>query len=326
MDDRLKKPRAISFGILALAVIASVPVLGWWPVVLLVLAVLGFVAMDVVRRRSPVPEYTIVASWAFAQIVIAIAIAMTGGSQSQAMEWFMIPIVTLPARFGIRGLAAGVVYTVVLMIVVAIGVAPTDEGTQFLELIYDVAALLSISVLLVALMRSDVDHRTKAIIDELTGMLNRRALGQRLDELAAQAQVIHQPIAVLAADIDRFKRVNDVHGHATGDHVLVEIAYRLRKELRAFDLAYRVGGEEFLVVLPGATIDEARSIAENLRAAVAGSPMSGIDVTMSFGVAGCDGGAFDHSAVLAAADCALYDAKAQGRDRVALAVGMPAFA
>ena len=94
-------------------------------------------------------------------------------------------------------------------------------------------------------MRSDVDHRTEAVIDGLTGMLNRRALDQRLHELTAQARITGQPIAVIAGDIDHFKRVNDEHGHAAGDAVLVEVAYRLRKALRAFDLAYRVGGEEF---------------------------------------------------------------------------------
>jgi len=94
--------------------------------------------------------------------------------------------------------------------------------------------------------------------------------------------------------------------------------------LRAFDLAYRVGGEEFLVLLPGARVEEAARLAETLRAAFAATPVNGIDINASFGVAGSAGGAFDHVSVLADADRALYDAKAQGRDRVVVAEAMPA--
>ena len=165
-------------------------------------------------------------------------------------------------------------------------------------------------------MRSDVDHRTEAVIDGLTGMLNRRALDQRLRELTAQAQIASQPVAVIAGDIDHFKRVNDEHGHAAGDAVLVEIAYRLRKALRAYDLAYRVGGEEFLVVLPGADVSAAAELAEQLRAAVAADPAAGVWVTMSFGIAGSAGPGLDRERLLDEADTALYAAKAYGRDRV----------
>jgi diguanylate cyclase (GGDEF)-like protein len=128
---------------------------------------------------------------------------------------------------------------------------------------------------------------------------------------------------MIIVDLDRFKRINDEHGHAAGDAVLVDVAYTLRKELRAFDLAYRMGGEEFLVVLPGATLGEAEAIAERLREAVAEQPAGGHAVTMSFGVASSGGGGFDHEAVLQAADEALYEAKRAGRDRVAVAGVVP---
>jgi diguanylate cyclase (GGDEF)-like protein len=105
----------------------------------------------------------------------------------------------------------------------------------------------------------------------------------------------------------------------------VDVAYTLRKELCAFDLAYRLGGEEFLVVLPGATLGEAASVAERLRGAVAGHPAGGHGVTMSFGVASCGGG-FDHEAVMQAADAALYEAKGAGRDRVSVGGVVPAYA
>ena len=98
--------------------------------------------------------------------------------------------------------------------------------------------------------------------------------------------------------------------------MLVEVAYRLRKALRAFDLAYRVGGEEFLVVLPGADVPAATQLAEQLRAAVAAEAAAGLWVTMSFGVAGSTGLGLERERLLEAADTALYEAKARGRDRV----------
>jgi diguanylate cyclase (GGDEF)-like protein len=148
-------------------------------------------------------------------------------------------------------------------------------------------------------------------------MLNRRALDQRLHELTAQAVVSGQPVAVIAGDIDHFKRVNDEHGHAAGDAVLVEVAYRLRKALRAYDLAYRVGGEEFLVLLPGADVRDAMQLAEELREAVAAEPAAGLSVTMSFGVSGSAGATLEREQLLNEADAALYEAKRRGRNQVA---------
>ena len=101
--------------------------------------------------------------------------------------------------------------------------------------------------------------------------------------------------------------------------MLVEVAYRLRKALRAFDLAYRVGGEEFLIVLPGASVPDAVELAEQLRAAVAAEPAAGLRVTMSFGVAGSAGPDLKREGLLDEADTALYEAKARGRDQVVAA-------
>ena len=115
------------------------------------------------------------------------------------------------------------------------------------------------AILSTALMRSDVYHRGETVIDPLTGMLNRKALASRVAELEQQSLVSGEPVGLVVGDLDRFKEVNDSCGHATGDAVLKEVAYAMRKELRAFDLAYRLGGEEFLVVLPGPTRTPPRS-------------------------------------------------------------------
>jgi diguanylate cyclase (GGDEF)-like protein len=316
MDERLKRPRAVAFALIAVGICAAAPLIGWWGLGLLVVAVLGFRLAQGVAERIRAPEYALFASWAVSELVLAGSVAVTGGITSCTVSWLLVPLVTLPARFGTRGVGAGVGFIGVLVLVIAIAVEPSQPLPPIYSLIALLITLIAVAVLSTALMRSDVDHRTEAVIDGLTGMLNRRALDHRLRELTAQAQITAQPVAVIAGDIDHFKRVNDEHGHAAGDAVLVEVAYRLRKALRAFDLAYRVGGEEFLVLLPGAGVLDAARLAEQLRVAVAAEPAAGLSVTMSFGVSGSAGPDLDRERLLNEADAALYEAKARGRDQV----------
>jgi diguanylate cyclase (GGDEF)-like protein len=159
------------------------------------------------------------------------------------------------------------------------------------------------------------------VIDPLTGMLNRGALRARVEELAQQSRVSGDPVGLIVADVDRFKCINDLHGHAVGDAVLRDLAYRLRSELRAFDLAYRLGGEEFLMLLPGADIERTRAVAAQLCRAVEASSCAGIDVTISCGLsASAAGSSFDYAAIFHAADGALYRAKNDGRNCVRSAV------
>jgi GGDEF domain-containing protein len=113
------------------------------------------------------------------------------------------------------------------------------------------------------------------VLDPLTGLLNRTALMSRFEELRQQAAQNGRPIAVIVCDLDHFKDVNDHHGHDRGDVVLREAAYELRKATRSFELIYRIGGEEFLLVLPGVEILEAQEVAERLRKTVASATPGG---------------------------------------------------
>ena len=136
-------------------------------------------------------------------------------------------------------------------------------------------------------------------------------------ELEQQSAITGDPVGVIAADLDRFKSVNDSLGHAGGDAVLKDVAYLLRKQLRAFDLSYRLGGEEFVVLLPGADLEVGAKISEQLRAAVEANSFQDLEVTMSFGVSASERGThFEFDSVLAEADEALYEAKRSGRNRV----------
>jgi len=161
-----------------------------------------------------------------------------------------------------------------------------------------------------------------AATDSLTGLSNNRAFREALGRELARAQRAGTPVAVIMMDIDFFKRVNDTHGHAAGDEVLLSVAQSLRGALRAGDLAARYGGEEFVLLLPGTLLAGACVVGERLRHAIETSPVELNDgtqlaVTASFGCA-LARGTSDASGVLARADAALYAAKRGGRNRVAV--------
>ena len=170
-----------------------------------------------------------------------------------------------------------------------------------------------------------------AVIDPLTGLHNRRYAMPHLARIAERATRTGKPFAVMVADMDHFKRINDTYGHAGGDAVLVETARRLRENLRAVDLVARIGGEEFLIVLPGAGLTNARKAAKRLCRIIetAGFELPGqaerVAVTMSVGMTVVDpvrgANATEPQtpqALLDRADKALYGAKAEGRNRVTL--------
>jgi diguanylate cyclase (GGDEF)-like protein len=218
---------------------------------------------------------------------------------------------------------AGVTIAASLVIAVGFGVDAQAVLDKPELLTAPLALILCVAFLSTPLMRSDIQHRSDAVIDQLTGMLNRNALNVRVQELTQQSAVSGEPIGVIVGDLDHFKDINDNHGHTVGDVVLKQVAYMLRKQLRAFDLAYRLGGEEFLILLPGSDLEHAETLAERLRARVGSEQVAGdIGVTMSFGVAASQRDeAFDYAAVFSKADAALYRAKRKGRDRVCLADG-----
>jgi diguanylate cyclase (GGDEF)-like protein len=162
----------------------------------------------------------------------------------------------------------------------------------------------------------------QALLDGLTGLANRRAAAEALHAEAARAERLQTPLAVVLADLDGFKEVNDEHGHAVGDEVLRTFADVLRETVRESDVAGRWGGEEFLLLLPGADLGGAMQLAERVREALAERPIQSVPelrVTASFGIAEYAGEA-NSEQLVAAADSALYRAKRAGKDRVEGAV------
>lgn len=163
-----------------------------------------------------------------------------------------------------------------------------------------------------------------ALTDSLTGLFNRRYLMVHLEKLIAKIKETKKSLCVLTLDIDFFKKVNDTYGHAVGDEVLKTFAERVSQRLRGFDLVARLGGEEFVVVLPDINFDMAAQVSERLRRGICGSPFKvsapqgEIEVTVSIGAAMMSGEdpQTDVESALKLSDDELYKAKENGRNRV----------
>jgi len=318
MQVRLRPYRTACFAILALALASVSTEVGWWWVVPLGAGFAGFAVADRFMRSSSHPGLWAATAWGILPLLLADAVVTTGGGASPVLMWFALPAVTLGARFSPRGMALGTAYIVALLLGSTYGLDHASASAHHKEVIAAVALVLSTVILSGALVESDRAHRRRSTLDPLTGLFNRNALEQRLGELDGQSSSQEEGLAhaLLLCDLDNFKRVNDQLGHAVGDAVLQDIAYTMRATLRAGDSIYRVGGEEVLVILPGAGKDAAVEIAERLRQAVRLRRPVGVTVTVSVGVAVSESDIVDTDDLVMRADTALYAAKAGGRDAV----------
>jgi len=188
----------------------------------------------------------------------------------------------------------------------------------------------ALALLVVSLIkeRAEAKLRTAAMTDPLTGLANRRAFFNEGKRLIASAERAGQSTALIAFDLDRFKRINDTYGHPFGDAVLEAFALAAREGLRAGDLAGRIGGEEFAAVLPGADAQEARAAATRVMEIFAS--LVGVEeedrtwFTASAGLAVSEASAVSIEALFISADRALYEAKHSGGNRLRAAAPLPA--
>jgi len=208
--------------------------------------------------------------------------------------------------------------------------SPTDGnmfGSVWLTVLSFEALLFTISIAFILLAmakeRTELRHRTAAMVDPLTGIANRRAFVQEAAALAKRHSASPRPTAVLLIDLDHFKSINDRFGHAIGDRVLEVFTDTARQSLRATDLIGRLGGEEFAAILRDTTREKAIAVAERIRDSFAhaaqevdGRPVA---ARVSIGLVHCDAPVLDVPELLAQADRALYFAKERGRNRVEIA-------
>jgi len=225
--------------------------------------------------------------------------------------------------------AHGALFLLRTPLIQALPWSPTNRvfGSVWLTVISFEALLFTISIAFILLAmakeRTELRHRTAAMVDPLTGIANRRAFLQDAAALAKRQSGTPRTAAVLLIDLDHFKSINDRFGHAIGDRVLERFAEIARQTLRATDLLGRLGGEEFAVVLYDAPHEKAAAAAERLRVAFAqatqdveGRPVC---ATISIGMVHCQTPLLDVAGLLAQADQALYFAKERGRNRVEVA-------
>jgi two-component system cell cycle response regulator len=174
-------------------------------------------------------------------------------------------------------------------------------------------------------LRNNVEQAIEmAVVDALTGLNNRRYFDMNLASLLDQAAQEAKPLSLLVLDIDFFKKVNDTYGHDAGDEILRALAGRIRRAVRSVDLVCRLGGEEFVIVMPETSIDVASRVAERVRRAVEAEPFNvkegqvAVPVTISIGIAD-RGSDANPDFIYKSADKALYESKASGRNKVTLA-------
>jgi len=169
--------------------------------------------------------------------------------------------------------------------------------------------------------------RFQATHDPLTGLWNRGALLDLLQTELERTVRTRSSLGVLMLDIDHFKKVNDTHGHLAGDAVLQEIAQRVVRATRAYDVVGRYGGEEFLLLLPTCDVAQTQASAERIRAAIAAQPFGAGDaqmpLTVSIGATVAPAAGRSETEILSLSDLALYDAKAAGRNRAAVRLSHP---
>jgi diguanylate cyclase (GGDEF)-like protein len=195
------------------------------------------------------------------------------------------------------------------------GVTPS-EGERLAQSVSRAAPAL-------ANLRNLAIAQARAQTDPLTRLANKRAISDTVKRLHAQAMRTGSPLSVAVVDLDHFKQINDTYGHDRGDEALAAAADALASAVRSSDFVGRMGGEEFIVLLPDTEADAAMVVAEKLRLSVRALRLAGIErgLSASVGVSTCPDHAVESDSLLRLADRALYLAKKQGRDRVELAQG-----
>jgi diguanylate cyclase (GGDEF)-like protein len=306
-------------GLVGLATAGAVPWIGWWPLLFSVLSAIQVATLDHRVARSPRPERYVALSFLATAVFATAGAATSGGPTSPLLIFLALPATLMANRFRRPVVVAGTTFSVVLLLLGSVAVDPAAFADDPTLVFASLAMLVGVVVFTLSLSDTEQALRADARFDHLTGLLNRAALASRFAELRSQARATDGAIALVVYDLDNFKSVNDELGHDRGDAVLRDAAAQLRKHLRAFDLAYRLGGEEFALVLPGVGVAEAEDIAQRQREAIEEARPGGVAMTISGGVASARGTQVDWDTLFQRADAALLRAKREGRNRIMVA-------
>ncbi len=323
MTRRLRERNTLPIVAVYLAVIASIPRIGW---TIIPLALMGSLAHRRAQNRVETvrnPLRTVGAGWLLTQVGIVAGLPWMHDDAVWLICLLVSMIITASAAFPLRYTVAGVATTAVLMVggALLIDVRVLERAPQAVAINLAFLAACAIAGrgvgMLAARMRAESNH------DELTGLPNRAAMTASGTVLVTDADDRGAPLGVVVADIDHFKVVNDRLGHAEGDRALAAVASTMREALRTDTMLFRVGGEEFAVIVPDADADAAHGVAERLRMAIERArDLPGGPLTVSLGVASrLPGTEVTLMDLLEQADLAMYRSKRAGRNRTSVAVG-----
>jgi diguanylate cyclase (GGDEF)-like protein len=319
MGPRVIRARNIAIGAVGVGMFLTIGDLGWTALPLFGIALLNLATLDRRIERSRRPERVVAGSLLLMMALIGAAAALTDVAVNPVLALIVIPVGVTAARFRSHVVWAAACIAALMALLATVAGDPQKMIDHPLMFATVLVLLVGVTAVTTALMDAEWQFRNESALDPLTGLLNRSGLEARFAELGEQAQLLDQPVCLIMCDLDNFKRVNDDYGHERGDAVLREVSVEMRNSLRSFELFYRLGGEEFLVLLPGIDLPQGIEIAESLRAAVERTDHGDVTITSSLGVSVATGAGIEFLPLYRAADGALYRAKHAGRNQVAAA-------
>ncbi|MDN3519710.1 GGDEF domain-containing protein [Aquisalimonas lutea] len=312
----------------AVALVFGVSNLLYFDLYLLGLIELAFFAGIVaglidLRRNKAINRVSWLAVIAFGGISL-IFYGLIQGAYDASVWLLWFPFVAFSLLGTRRGLSAVAVYGLIVIGIILVNFCqwPSISDVETISNILGAMTAIIWMTFYQARITERAYHRISELAhtDVLTGISNRRSFVQQFDTARAARATRHRRGALLLADIDNFKEINDTHGHAAGDAVIKEVGDRIATAVRQDDIVGRLGGEEFGVLLMDCDVDEAVARADELRIRIAGESIADeFQVTVSIGVASINGSCDEFAAVFAAADEGLYKAKAAGRNRTVFA-------
>src|SRR5215217_4021995 len=235
---RTRKVRIVAVGAIGVGVLGAAPWTGWWMLALFVPSAIHLITVERWMARSASPELVPFLTLVTMLFLLAGSAAGTGGPSSPVLPWLAIVPAIAALRFRMAVCVAMAGVAGVLILAVGFGTDPAQAAHDPLTIIAALVMLVNVVAVCTALMSGELEHRDRAVLDPLTGLLNRASLESRVAEIEQQARLTDGAVALVLLDLDRFKRVNDEHGHERGDAVLRDTAYQIRKALRSFELVY----------------------------------------------------------------------------------------
>jgi diguanylate cyclase (GGDEF)-like protein len=315
---RMRPPFSVALGILIVPAILAGPVYGWLCLLPLVAAVLAYLSTDLRLHSLRHLERWVIGTWAFAELMILLTIALADGPRAYLLAVPIIPMVGVTMIVGRRvafACAAGL--AALLCTVAALTMWPEVAALPPI-LIAPVALIFASAFTAFGALDGGFISRRTSVVDPLTGLPDRVALQTRATELAAQARIAGERVALIVVEVDDFDAIRDEHGGAVADAVLAEVARRLRSEPGSGTVC-RFGGSTFVTLCPGVTRVSAIALAERLRTAVRATPVDDIANSASIGIAVYCGDAFDFAELFSRGAAAAACARTHGGNTVCLA-------